>query len=473
LKAVTVFYVLLGTAAALLLLNMMTGLSTARTITVNDDGGADYTCIQDAVDAAGEGDTVRVFSGTYYENVWVNITLNLIGNGSDDTIIDARDIGSAITVRSDWVNISGFKVTKWGKDPFNAGIEIMPYREHVAIMNNNISNKNFGIRLRTGCSDIHVVDNIISNCGQGIRFSTAHHSYISGNAFINSYLFMSDSRNNTISNNTFMGHKISLSNGLKISYHSDDNLIDNNRFICYKYGAMHLSKNRGNVIKNNTFDGNRDFGIFIDECSFISVENCTVINCFYGNGIEIRMSNNISLNNNSVKNCMVHGISIFLSEHNVFSNNSLTGNSFFLVASRLKQWNTHLIDTTNLVNDKPVYYLTDLEGITVPAGAGEIIIVNCSRVKIEHQNLSGGSVGIIAAYSSNVSLTKNICNKNRAFGIYCLGMGYSNVENNTCSSNGEMGLYLNWEDDCYNIVSNNTCLNNECGIYISNRNSAI
>jgi len=47
----------------------MSGVGAASMITVDDGGGADYTGIQEAIDAAYENDTVYVFNGTYCENV--------------------------------------------------------------------------------------------------------------------------------------------------------------------------------------------------------------------------------------------------------------------------------------------------------------------------------------------------------------------------------------------------------------------
>jgi pectin methylesterase-like acyl-CoA thioesterase len=53
----------------------------AVTIAVNASGNADYTKIQDVVNAANNGDTINVASGTYYENVFVNKSVNIVGSG--------------------------------------------------------------------------------------------------------------------------------------------------------------------------------------------------------------------------------------------------------------------------------------------------------------------------------------------------------------------------------------------------------
>ncbi len=49
-----------GAALALLALAFVGEFAEARTITVDDDGGADYEKIQDAIDNATNGDTVRI-----------------------------------------------------------------------------------------------------------------------------------------------------------------------------------------------------------------------------------------------------------------------------------------------------------------------------------------------------------------------------------------------------------------------------
>lgn len=67
----------------------------------------DYPTIQEAINAASDGDTVLVAAGTYYENVVINKTIVLIGEGRDVTFIDASG-GTAITVKANGVVMEVF-----------------------------------------------------------------------------------------------------------------------------------------------------------------------------------------------------------------------------------------------------------------------------------------------------------------------------------------------------------------------------
>ena len=59
----------------------ISSLQLPTTWYVDDDGGADFIRIQDAVDAASNGDTVYVYSGIYHESV--NVSKSLILTGED------------------------------------------------------------------------------------------------------------------------------------------------------------------------------------------------------------------------------------------------------------------------------------------------------------------------------------------------------------------------------------------------------
>ena len=111
----------------IIVLCMLTGRIEAKIITVDDDGEADFEKIQDAINGSEDGDTIRVSEGTYYENVVVNKSVDLIGNGSGISIIDGGGNWHVVEITSDWVNMSGFKI-------IGSGL----YRAGVLVRSNNI-----------------------------------------------------------------------------------------------------------------------------------------------------------------------------------------------------------------------------------------------------------------------------------------------------------------------------------------------
>jgi hypothetical protein len=91
--------------SAIVIINDTVPKVKGTTFTVDDDGPADFTTIQEAVDAAISGDTIFVFNGTYYENVVVNKTINLTGENKNDVIIDGEKNGPALLIK-DIIDVS-------------------------------------------------------------------------------------------------------------------------------------------------------------------------------------------------------------------------------------------------------------------------------------------------------------------------------------------------------------------------------
>lgn len=80
------------------------------TLTVHPSGGAEYEHIQDAIDAARPGDTVYVYSATYYENLIITKSITLMGQNTQTTIIDGAntELNILCHVTADYVTIKGF-----------------------------------------------------------------------------------------------------------------------------------------------------------------------------------------------------------------------------------------------------------------------------------------------------------------------------------------------------------------------------
>ena len=139
-----------------------------KTIYVDDDANADYNNIQDAINAAENGDTIFVYSGIYYENIIVNKSISITGQNNEDTIVDGMQKGDVISVSglSNNVKISGFTIQNAGFDRYSAGIDIDSY--NCTISNNIINGCNMGICVELWSHKCNIFENYIIRNSYGI-----------------------------------------------------------------------------------------------------------------------------------------------------------------------------------------------------------------------------------------------------------------------------------------------------------------
>jgi len=251
--------ILIGICAAAVLLSDQT---EAKTWYVDDDGGADFEKIQDAVDAAGDGDTIRVFGGTYYEDVIVNKTVSLVGNGSARTTIDGGGVGNVVRIVVDWVNISRFTMT--GSN-YGSGIRLGE-SSTTTITNNTISNNNNGIVLSSSSNTI-ITGNTISNNNQGMGGSSNNAIIMDNNITANNYrgISLTYSNNNTITGNTIANNTISNNTEYGINAKSNNKYTINatHNWWGEKSGPYHPRKNPTG--KGNNVSDYVDFSPWRDE----------------------------------------------------------------------------------------------------------------------------------------------------------------------------------------------------------------
>jgi parallel beta-helix repeat protein/uncharacterized repeat protein (TIGR03803 family) len=133
---------------------------------VRDEGtGITYATIQQAINAASSGATLRVWAGTYCENVVVNKTLTLVGNGSANTIIDGENSGTAVLITSDGVRLNGFTATG-GSD--HTGILLYEV-DNCRIENNTVEGNGDGICVSGSSNNIIKNNDVQNNAGVGVR----------------------------------------------------------------------------------------------------------------------------------------------------------------------------------------------------------------------------------------------------------------------------------------------------------------
>jgi len=189
-------------------------IASGNTIYVDDNGEADYSTIQAAIDAADSGDTIFVYSGTYNENVEISKNLTISGQNKGDTIIDGGKSGHVIFTYGNSnkiikIQISGFTIRNAGELGYDC--IALSYVNNSNINNNNIinSDESDGIQL-DHCRNITINNNLIKNNeGSGISLTLSENNIIHNNIVQSNqkgmYIYYS-STNNQIYENTITGN---------------------------------------------------------------------------------------------------------------------------------------------------------------------------------------------------------------------------------------------------------------------------
>jgi parallel beta-helix repeat protein len=473
-------------SSIIILVEIAPSVEAPSTLYVGGAGPGNYSNIQWAIDNASSGNTVFVYSGTYYENVIVNKTINLTGEDKGTTIIDGLGNGDVVKVVSDWVNITGFSVQNSGATAFpdyDAGIElnnvqncrifgnkvtlnnrfgIVPYYSN----DNNISyntvtlNSNSGILLLYSHSNDIIKNDALSN-SQGIRLEYSNsNNIISNNADSNVgvgiYFTYSDDNNitgNSASNNVdSYGFSIWRSHGNSFNH----NTASNNEYGFYFYLCSNIT------FTNNNANLNNYIGVKIDYTHDNYIVNNTISDnidgLFFGGSNRSIISNNTFLSNRDVS------ITLSGSSFNKLRNNTLSDSGIYFRGSAVESWTLHDIDTSNTVNGKPVYYCKNWTGGIVPSGAGEVILGNCTNTTVRDQVLINSGTAIVIGHSSYCNLINNTLMSNSKHGVRMWYSHHINFAENTLSDN-YWGFFIDVSHDNYFINNTLSSTDREC-IYI-------
>ena len=194
---------------------------------------ADYSTIQEAINAAASGSIILVSSGVYRENLVIGKDLTLIGEDRLSTIIDGNRAGIVVYIKANRVVVNGFTVRN--------GTEGV-YIDHSngCVISNNIIASNWysGIFLNRSSSNV-IYDNLISMNGA---------SPPSGGIVVGEGIVLSYSNDNVINDNRLIRN---IACGISF-YYSNDNLIVNNT-IEASNSNIQLIDAQNNTIHHNNF----------------------------------------------------------------------------------------------------------------------------------------------------------------------------------------------------------------------------
>ncbi len=243
----------------------------AATIVVDANGNGDYENIQDAIDAASDDDTIKVWDGYYEERITVDKRLSIIGNDSATTIDGSGD--DVVTIESPWVNLTGFIIKGNGIN----GAGVYSEEDNVSLDKLNVTGHMYGIFLN-GSSNAKLENNTAYKNTLGIMLTAAPSNYIAHNTVDDNTalgIFLTEeSHNCTIIYNNVTGNK---GFGVAAQYSNNTQIIRNNitgngddsNTIS---GAVGFDLTEGGTLAWNIITHNTGFGVRMENTTKTTVK---------------------------------------------------------------------------------------------------------------------------------------------------------------------------------------------------------
>jgi parallel beta-helix repeat protein len=311
------------------------------------------------------------------------------------------DINDEIVVERDNIVVDGAGYTIQGSGSGDGFYWF--YIDNVTIKNTNIRSFRCGIRL-PGSSNCTITGNSITNNSEGVELYYSSNCTITGNSITNNglgivlYYSSNDSiRQNNIENNY---------NGIVVGSFSNCNTVS------------------GNLITNTK---NQGYGILLDSSSVNAVSGNNIANSWCGVGL----SSSSDFNTISANMFVENGLMVYDSYGNV------------------------VVDNT--VNSKPLVYLESASNQDV-ADAGQVILINCKRIRVQNLNLSHTTVGLQLWNTNNTLISANSISANNQYGIYLYFSSNNTAFGNNITNNW-YGIYLEDSSSNNRLYHNNVISN--------------
>ena len=300
-------------------LSLLTTLSlilfSAHAETIEVGLGHGFSRIQDAIDAASPGDIISVGNGTYFESI--NVTKQLILEGINNPVVDARENDSAIMITANGTILQGFSAI----NSSDTGIEVSSHnniiRGNVASQNgyagiglkashDNIVSENallqngvFGIVLLSGSSKNCIKGNIQNENGDaGIELDGSDSNEISDNVAQdngNDGIELVGSQRNTITRNTVVRNK----DGICLEDNSMNNIIIANNILNNYFDGILLKNSEFNPIFGNELSKNL-LAVFFESSSKNLIANNNIHDNMDAIHLNYYCRDNVVYNNNLV-----------------------------------------------------------------------------------------------------------------------------------------------------------------------------
>jgi len=266
-----------------------------------------------------------------------------------------------------------------------------------------------------------------------------------------------------------------------------NNIVENTSCAIFLGGWSPNNLVSNNIVRNN----NRGIELSTDSSRNILSENVMANNEEFG--ISIMDNDNNILIGNNISDCGF-GIYMMDSFNNSLSGNRMIHNEFDLYVHatfdvRIESF-VHNIDASNLIDEKPVYYLINQRNIVINSSfsteIGYLALINSTDITVKKVSSSGNGQGLLLAYTNNSSIIDSAftcnnggielygsCNNSvvgnrieqNSFGIYIINSSENSIFNNRISDNFAA---FRIRESTENIFCENTIIDNKHGVYMDN-----
>ena len=447
----------------------------ATTWTVDDDGPADYSTIQEAINVASNGDTIFVSSGIYFENVVVNKTISLIGQNKAITFIDGNNSGTVISLEKHGSVFKGFTVRNSGQE--HAGIDLS---ESCIVSRNNINNTYIGLLGGWAKNNI-IANNSVTNTHIGLKL-------------------WSGSDNNTICGNELSNNVYGI-----ILYRAKYNFLRNNTLTSNEVGfslwpstEAGLSQFINDIDSSNTIDGKPIFylinktNLFVNKTTHTNVGYLAIINSsntkiedleLTKNGLLIAYSNDTFIRHFTVKDItdpdrLAPGILFFNSRNCTVHSSVMTNNKVGLYAIKVVGFN--IVKSEIRENTwSGIQFEIESEDVVVKENLltnnhlafilGHTWLVHSNVKVIDNVFLNSTNMAMWLRDSQNCTIRSNKVLNNVA-GISLDKGKFNLIQHNDIFDNANFGIRLDAECENNTIIRNNL-ESNKVGLLIVYSNS--
>jgi len=375
-----------------------------KTWYVDDDGGADFTRIQDAIYAASPGDTIYVYPGLYFENLIVRKgNLTIVGESKSNTIIDGQG-NVVISIYKNRVSVRGFTLLNGGQSWYIiwGSVVLLDYAQYCNISDNIVSNSRRGIASYRGRHNT-ISGNTISDTNQGVTLYYTLNETVTGNVISNGVQYGSDPPY-----------------GVQV-FRGSNNKVVANTAANISYTGIRLTYAARNIVSGN-IAYNTSVGISADyTSSFNTIVGNNAFNNEIGIGIHGHSNNNTIARNNASTN--EKGIDVGDSNNNILTLNNVRDNEYGIMLS-LSSKNS--VTGNNMTNNHAGIYLG-----------------HSSNNSIAENNIANNNYGVMLAESSRNNIIQNSIIANNRDGIWVVLFSNNNsIAKNSITANNGHGVWL-------------------------------